>query len=55
MEDCCLFSFILRGCFAYAEFASMVPVSGSAYTYSMAFEINSLDWMGAHHGYASGI
>jgi amino acid transporter len=42
MEVLLLFSFFFTAlacsfaAFAYAEFASMVPVSGSAYTYSMS-------------------
>jgi hypothetical protein len=41
---------------AYAEFASMVPVSGSAYTYSMSpLGIDGLDyWLGINHGICNG-
>jgi hypothetical protein len=51
-----LFLFTAIACsfaaFAYAEFASMVPVSGSAYTYYMLLLANySLDYrLGINHG-----
>jgi amino acid transporter len=50
MEVLLLFSFFyLRrlpgfAAFAYAEFASMVPVSGSAYTYSYVAFGNWIGW-----------